>query len=137
MSNCTTNSASAIAHYYKNFQLSASLGRLRSIQVYVTGFARRPGNYTVSSLSTLVNALFTSGGPSAQGSMRGIQLKRGGKVVSQFDLYDFLLRGDSSKDVALQPEDVIFIPAAGPLVAISGAVPGTCDLRTRRADHPQ
>ena len=112
----------AIGHYYKNFQLSASLGRLRSIQIYVTGFARRPGNYTVSSLSTLVNALFTSGGPSAQGSMRGIQLKRGGKVISQFDLYDFLLRGDSSKDVALQPEDVIFIPAVGPLVAISGAV---------------
>jgi polysaccharide export outer membrane protein len=112
----------AIGHYYKNFQLSASLGRLRSIQIYVTGFARRPGNYTVSSLSTLVNALFTSGGPSAQGSMRGIQLKRGGKIISQFDLYDFLLRGDSSKDVPLQPEDVIFIPAVGPLVAISGAV---------------
>jgi polysaccharide export outer membrane protein len=114
--------AEAIGHYYKNFQLSASLGRLRSIQIYVTGFARRPGNYTVSSLSTLVNALFTSGGPSAQGSMRGIQLKRGGKVISQFDLYDFLLRGDSSKDIALQPEDVIFIPAVGPLVAITGAV---------------
>lgn len=114
--------AEAIGHYYKNFQLSVSVGRLRSIQVYVTGFARRPGNYTVSSLSTLVNALFISGGPAAQGSMRGIELKRGGKTISHFDLYDFLLRGDSSQDVPLQPEDVIFIPAVGPQVAITGAV---------------
>jgi polysaccharide export outer membrane protein len=112
----------AIGHFYKNFQLSVSLGRLRSIQVFVTGFARRPGNYTVSSLTTLVDALFASGGPSPQGSMRAIQLKRGGAVVTEFDLYDFLLRGDNSKDVALQPEDVIFIPPVGPLVAISGAV---------------
>ncbi len=114
--------AEAIGHYYKNFQLSVSLGRLRSIQVYVTGFARRPGNYTVSSLSTLVNALFTSGGPSAQGSMRNIELKRAGQTISHFDLYDFLLRGDSSQDVPLQPQDVIFIPAVGPQVAIAGAV---------------
>lgn len=114
--------ANAIGHYYKSFQVSVSLGRLRSIQVYVTGFARRPGSYTVSSLTTLVDALFDSGGPSQQGSMRTIQLKRGGKVVTQFDLYDFLLRGDDSKDVPLQPEDVIFIPAIGPLAAISGAV---------------
>ena len=114
--------AEAIGHYYKNFQLSVSIGRLRSIQVYVTGFARRPGNYTVSSLSTLVNALFVSGGPSPQGSMRDVELKRGGKTISRFDLYDFLLRGDSSQDVPLQPEDVIFIPAVGPQVAIAGAI---------------
>ncbi|HEY3928444.1 MAG TPA: SLBB domain-containing protein [Candidatus Koribacter sp.] len=112
----------AVGHYYKNFQLSVSLGRLRSIQVYVTGFARKPGNYTLSSLTTLVDALFASGGPSAQGSMRAIQLKRGGAVVSKFDLYDFLLGGDNSKDVPLQPEDVIFIPPVGPLAAIAGAV---------------
>ena len=114
--------AAAIGHYYKNFQISVSLGRLRSIQIYVTGYARRPGNYTVSSLTTLVDALFASGGPSPQGSMRTIQLKRGGRVVTEFDLYDFLLRGDNAKDVPLQPEDVIFIPPIGPLVAIAGAV---------------
>ena len=114
--------ATAVGHFYKNFQLSVSLGRLRSIQIYVTGFARRPGSYTVSSLTTLVDALFASGGPSPQGSMRAIQLKRGGAVVTSFDLYDFLLRGDNSKDIALQPEDVIFISAVGPLVAIAGAV---------------
>lgn len=112
----------AIGHFYKNFQLSVSLGRLRSIQIYVTGYARRPGNYTVSSLTTLVDALFASGGPSPEGSMRAIQLKRDGKVVTEFDLYDFLLRGDNSKDIPLQPEDVILIPPVGPLVAISGAV---------------
>ena len=121
----------AIGHFYKNFQLSVSLGRLRSIQIYVTGFARRPGNYTVSSLATLVNALFLSGGPSPQGSMRSVQLKRGGRVVSEFDLYDFLLHGDNSKDVPLQPEDVIFVPPIGPLAAIAGAVnvPAIYELR--------
>lgn len=121
----------AIGRYYKNFQVSVSLGRLRSIQIYVTGFAQRPGNYTVSSLTTLVDALFDSGGPSPQGSMRSIQLKRGGKVVTEFDLYDFLLRGDNSKDVPLQPQDVIYIPAIGPLAAIAGAVhvPAIYELR--------
>ena len=114
--------ASALARYYKQFQLSVSLGRLRSIQIFVTGFARQPGNYTVSSLTTLVDALFASGGPSPQGSMRAIQLKRGGQVISEFDMYDFLLGGDNSKDVALQAEDVIYIPAVGPLVAMAGAV---------------
>jgi polysaccharide biosynthesis/export protein len=113
---------SAIGRFYKNFQLSVSLGRLRSIQIYVTGFARSPGSYIVSSLTTLVDALFASGGPSPHGSMRSIQLKRGGAIVANFDLYDFLLRGDNSKDVPLQPEDVIFIPPVGPLVAIAGAV---------------
>jgi polysaccharide export outer membrane protein len=112
----------AIGHYYKNFQLSVSLGRLRSIQIYVTGFARRPGNYTVSSLSTLVDALFICGGPAPQGSMRTIQLKRRGQVATQFDLYDFLLHGDDSKDAPLQPEDVIYIPPVGPLVAMAGSV---------------
>lgn len=123
--------AHAIGRYYKNFQLSVSLGRLRSIQIYVTGFAQRPGNYTVSSLTTLVDALFASGGPSPQGSMRAIQLKRGGRVVTEFDLYDFLLRGDNSKDIPLQPEDVIYIPAIGPLAAIAGAVhvPAIYELR--------
>lgn len=113
---------SAISRNFRNFELSVSLGQLRSIQVYVVGSARRPGSYTVSSLSTLVNTLFASGGPSAKGSMRGIQLKRGNKVVTEFDLYDLILRGDKSKDVQLLPGDVIYIPPVGPLAAIAGSV---------------
>jgi protein involved in polysaccharide export with SLBB domain len=107
---------------FRNFDLNVNMGQLRSIQVFVVGQARRPGNYTVSSLSTLVNALFASGGPSPQGSMRHIQLKRGNKVVADYDLYDLLQRGDKSTDVQLLPGDVIYIPPAGPQVAVAGSV---------------
>lgn len=112
----------ALAHVYKNFEVSVALGRLHSIQVFVVGEARRPGSYTVSSLSTLVNAIFASGGPSARGSMRDIQLKRGGKTICHFDLYQLLLHGDKSKDVQLAPGDVILISPAGRRVAIAGSV---------------
>jgi protein involved in polysaccharide export with SLBB domain len=113
---------SEIGRIYKNFDLTVDLGQLRSIQIFVVGQARRPGSYTVSSLSTLVNALFASGGPSVQGTMRDIQVKRDGAVIGDFDLYDLLIRGDKSKDVRLLPGDVIFIPAVGPQVALMGSV---------------
>jgi protein involved in polysaccharide export with SLBB domain len=83
----------AIRRVFKNFELTVALGQLRSIQIFVVGQARRPGSYTVSSLSTLVTALFASGGPSAKGSMRRLQLKRDGKLVTEFDMYDLLLKG--------------------------------------------
>ncbi|MEK7877897.1 MAG: SLBB domain-containing protein, partial [Pseudomonadota bacterium] len=112
----------SIGRIFRNFELNVTLGALRSIQVFVVGNARRPGSYTVSSLSTLVNTLFASGGPSVSGSMRHIQLKRSDKVVTEFDLYDLLLKGDKSKDVPLLSGDVIYIPPIGRLVAISGSV---------------
>ncbi|HEY7750073.1 MAG TPA: SLBB domain-containing protein [Aestuariivirgaceae bacterium] len=112
----------AIGRIFRNFQLNVALGQLRSIQVFVVGHAKRPGSYTVSSLSTLVNALFASGGPSTKGSMRRIQLKRAGSTVTEFDLYDLLLRGDKSKDAQLLPGDVIYIPPVGSLAAVSGSV---------------
>jgi protein involved in polysaccharide export with SLBB domain len=111
-----------LSRVYRNFEMTAGMGQLRSIQIFVMGEARRPGNYTVSSLSTLINALFASGGPSPQGSMRRVQLKRGSQTVIEFDLYDLLMRGDKSKDVRLSPGDVIYIPPAGAQVAISGSV---------------
>ncbi len=112
----------AIGRNYRNFDLQVNLGQLRSIHVYVVGQARRPGSYTVSSLSTLINALFASGGPSAAGSMRHIQLKRDDRVISDFDVYDFLLNGDKSKDVQLLDGDVIYIPPIGSVAAITGSV---------------
>lgn len=112
----------AIGRVFRNFELNVTLGQLRSIQIFVVGQARRPGSYTVSSLSTLVNALFASGGPSSRGSMRSIQLKRGDKVVTEFDIYDLLIKGDKSKDVKLLPGDVIYIPPVGGQVALSGSV---------------
>ncbi|OPY68127.1 MAG: Polysialic acid transport protein KpsD precursor [Syntrophorhabdus sp. PtaU1.Bin050] len=108
--------------YFTNFQMSVSMGGLRSIRVYVVGNAERPGAYTVSSFSTLVNALFEAGGPSRTGSMRNIQVKRNGKMAVEFDMYDLLLRGDKTKDIRLLPEDVIFIPAIGHQVGIAGNV---------------
>jgi polysaccharide biosynthesis/export protein len=120
----------AMQKAYKNFELSVTLGRLRSIQIFVVGDARRPGNYTVSSVTTLVNAVFASGGPSARGSMRSIRLQRGDKKICEFDMYDLLMRGDTSKDAQLQGGDVILISPAGPRVAVAGSVerPGIYEL---------
>lgn len=113
---------SGLSHFYRNFDVSVTLSRLHSIQVFVVGEARRPGSYTVSSFSTLVNAIFASGGPSSRGSMRNIELKRDDRVIRHFDLYRLLIEGDKSQDAQLVPGDVIFIPAAGPRVAIAGSV---------------
>jgi len=116
------NLKTQLGRVFRNFDLNVNMGQLRSIQVFVVGQARRPGSYTISSLSTLTNALFATGGPTPQGSMRHIQLKRGGKVVVDFDLYDLLLRGDKSNDTQLLPGDVIYIPPVGPQVAVAGSV---------------
>jgi polysaccharide biosynthesis/export protein len=111
-----------LGRVYRNFDLNINLGQLRSIQVFVVGQASKPGSYTIGSLSTLLNALFASGGPLPQGSLRDIQVKRDGETITHFDLYDLLLHGDKTKDVRLQSGDVIFIPDVGPQVAVLGSV---------------
>jgi protein involved in polysaccharide export with SLBB domain len=111
-----------VAQVFRNFQLSVSLGQLRSVRVYVTGFAQRPGAYTVSSLSTIVNTLLKAGGPSSAGSFRDIQLRRGKELVTTFDLYDLLLRGDKTGDRTVQAEDVVHVGPVGPQVALIGSV---------------
>jgi protein involved in polysaccharide export with SLBB domain len=122
---------SQLSRVYRNFDLNVNMGQLRSIQIFVVGEARKPGSYTVSSLSTLLNALFASGGPLPQGSLRDIQVRRGGATVTDFDLYDLLLHGDKSKDVRLESGDVIFIPTVGPQAAVLGSVntPAIYELR--------
>lgn len=122
-----------IGRVFKNFELNVTLGQLRSIQIFVVGQVKRPGSYTVSSLSTLVNALFASGGPSNRGSMRQIVLKRQGKEITRFDLYDLIVSGDKSKDAQLLPGDVIYVPPVGKLVALAGSVnvPAIYELRER------
>lgn len=107
---------------YRNFNLSVNLGHLRSIQIYIVGEARRPGAYTISSLSTVMNALFVSGGPSAQGSLRHIHIRRAGQTFPEFDLYDLLLKGDKSSDVRLESGDTLFIPPVGAQVAVGGSI---------------
>jgi len=110
-----------VATVYNNVSLNATLGKLRGITVYVVGQANQPGTYNLNSLSTLINAVFASGGPNTNGSMRLIELKRGGRTITTLDLYDFIANGDKSKDAALQPGDVIMIPPAGPRMALVGA----------------
>mgnify|MGYP000194575842 CR=1 FL=1 len=99
-----------------------TMGELRSIRIFVLGEAFKPGAYTVSSLSTITHALFVSGGITEVGSLRNIQLKRKGKVVTTFDLYDLLLKGDTANDFNLLPGDVVFIPPVGTTVGIDGEV---------------
>ncbi len=103
-------------------QVSATIGQVRTIRVFVLGDAKRPGSYVVSSLATISSALYRSGGLSEIGSMRSIELKRQGTLVSRLDLYDLLLRGDTSGDRRLQSGDVIFVPPIGIIMSVDGAV---------------
>src|SRR5579859_5226091 len=103
-------------------RVSVTVGDLRSIRVFVLGEAQKPGSYSVSWLSTMTNALFVSGGVKKIGSLRNIELKRAGRLVTTLDLYDLLLHGDTSGDRQLLPGDVIFIPPIGETVSVYGAV---------------
>ncbi len=103
-------------------QSSITLGAFRSIRIFLLGEVSKQGAYTVSALSTTINALLSCGGIKETGSLRTIQLKRAGKIISTLDLYDLLLRGDTSADQALQPGDVIFVPVVEKQISISGAV---------------
>ncbi len=122
----------AVEKFYKGVTLNVTFGQLRAMTVYVVGQARRPGTYTVSSLSTLVTALFASGGPNANGSMRHVQVKRGRHVVAELDLYAFIAKGDKSADIKLQDGDTLFIPTAGAYAALVGKVnsPAIYELRS-------
>ena len=111
-----------VQQQYIGVQASVSLGELRSMRVFVLGEARSPGSYTVSSLSTITNALYVSGGIKQTGSLRNVQHKRNGKVIGELDLYDLMLKGDSSNDDRLQAGDVIFIPPVGKRAGIDGEV---------------
>lgn len=112
-------------------QASVGMGNARSIQVFVMGEAKKPGAYVVSGFATITSALYASGGIRPTGSLRDVQLRRQGALIRRLDLYDLLLRGDTSSDVALLPGDVIFIPTVGPTASIGGEVrrPGIYELK--------
>ena len=103
-------------------QVSVTMGQLRTIRIFVVGDVNRPGSYVVDSLATISSALYRSGGISRVGSLRNIALKRSGRTVARLDIYDLLLKGDTSGDVRLQPGDVIFVSPIGAQVSVSGAV---------------
>ena len=112
----------AIGRIYKNYELSMTLGRLRSIQIFVVGEVEAPGSYPVSSIASVINALSAAGGPARNGSLRNIKVTRTGQPPQDVDLYDMFLSGDRSKDIRLQNGDTIFVPVIGPVVAVAGEV---------------
>lgn len=111
-----------IARYFTNFELNVTMAELRSMQIYLVGEVKTPGTYTVSSPSTVLNALAVAGGPAKTGSLRKVQLVRGGELVATIDFYDFFLNGDRSRDARLQSGDTIYVPVVGALVGVAGDV---------------
>jgi protein involved in polysaccharide export with SLBB domain len=116
------NVSRAIGRQYRGYEVTVGVRRLRGVRVYVTGFANNPGAFTVSSLSTIANAVFAAGGPNAGGSFRTVKLYRNGAEVADFDLYQLVRGGNRVNDAVLQNEDVLFIPPAGQQVAVIGSV---------------
>ncbi len=105
-----------------NTFLDVSLGKLRTIQIFVLGEVDKPGAYSLSSMSTAFHALYLAGGPSVKGTLRDIQVMRDGKSLSAIDFYDYILRGDKSKDHRLQDGDIVFVKPAGKRAALVGSV---------------
>ncbi len=121
-----------IGRLYTNFDLSVSLGQLRGLKVFVVGPAQHPGVFTLASQSTLLSAVVAAGGPASNGSMRKVLLRRDGRIISELDIYEFLVAGDKSKDVQLAAGDVVVFQPAGARVALNGALdtPAIYELKT-------
>jgi protein involved in polysaccharide export with SLBB domain len=111
-------------------RFSISVARLRSNQIYVVGDVQKPGSYMVSSAGTALTALYAAGGPTVNGSLRRVEIRRAGRTVDTLDVYDYLVRGDASHDVRLQTGDVVFVPVHGPRVRVVGEIvrPATYEL---------
>ena len=116
-------------------RFSVHVARLRTNQVFVVGAVQRPGSYSVSSAGTALTALYAAGGPSINGSLRRIEVRRGGQMVDALDVYDYLIRGDASHDVRLQSGDIVFVPVHGPRARVVGEVvrPATYEVKIGEA----
>jgi len=112
--------------------LNIAVGNIRSIKVILTGEIVKPGTYTLPSLANVFNALYSSGGPTENGSFRSIELIRGGKKIANLDIYDFLMKGEMSDNLRLQDQDIIRVPVYQSRIEIVGEVkrPGIFELRT-------
>ena len=119
---------------FQNEKVEISLGRVRTVRIYVVGDVQRPGAYDVSSLSTPLNALYAAGGPTDRGSLRTLRQYRGTQLVREMDLYDFLLRGIRSEIDRLQPGDTLLVPPVGPQVSVAGMVrrPAIYELKSEQ-----
>ena len=116
---------------FRNVRVDLSLGRLRTVRVYVVGDVAHPGAYDLSSMSTVMNALYAAGGPTQRGSLRLVKHFRGPQLVEEVDLYDFLLHGVQNQKARLEPGDTLLVPPVGPEVAVTGMVrrPAIYELR--------
>jgi protein involved in polysaccharide export with SLBB domain len=112
----------ALSTQFQGEHVEISLGRLRTVRVYVVGDVQRPGAFDVSSLSTPLSALYAAGGPTSRGSLRILRQYRGKQLVREIDLYDFLLRGVRSNVDRLLPGDTILVPPVGSQVSVEGMV---------------
>lgn len=112
-------------------RFSVNVARLRANQIYVVGDVVHPGSVTVSSAGTAMTALYAAGGPTINGTLRNVEIRRGGRKVDALDVYDYLLRGDASHDVRLQTGDIVFVGVHGPRARIVGEVvrPATYELK--------
>jgi protein involved in polysaccharide export with SLBB domain len=118
-------------------RFSVSVVQLRSNQIFVVGDVERPGSYRISSAGTALTALYAAGGPTEAGSLRRIEVRRGGRVVDVLDVYDYLVRGDASHDVRLQSGDVVFVPPPARPCARAGRGAPSGHVRGRaRRDAP-
>src|SRR2546422_8202495 len=111
-----------LSRFFRGFQTSVTMGRLRTVSVHVVGEVCQPGAYTLSSLATVTNALYSAGGPTKLGSLREVRLLRSNIQVARIDLYDFLQRGDRTRDYRLESGDTIFVPPVGDVVAVAGEI---------------
>lgn len=125
-----------IGRLYTGFNLSVSLGQMRGVKVFVVGPAQMPGVFTLSGQSTLLSAVVAAGGPAANGSMRRISLRRDGQVISELDMYSFLVRGDKSKDLQLRAGDVVVFHPVGPRVALNGELDNAAIYELNAPEEP-
>jgi len=135
-SNLESHLRAQIGRLFTNFNLNVTLGQLRGVKVFVVGPARVPGVYTLASQSTMLSAVVAAGGPSANGSMRKVSLRRDGRTVAEIDIYDFLVQGDKSKDVQLSAGDVVVFQPAGPRVAVTGTIDSPAIYELKAAKEP-
>jgi polysaccharide biosynthesis/export protein len=121
-----------LSRYFRGFQTSVTMGRLRTLRVQIIGEVCQPGTYTLNALATIVQALYSAGGPTKMGSLRNVRLLRNSHVVGEIDLYDFLLRGDRTRDFRLESGDTIFVPTVGDVAAIAGEIkrPAIYEIRS-------
>ena len=113
---------SKFREYYPDFEMSITMGALRSVDVFIIGELESPGTYSLSALSTVISALFASGGPSKNGSLRDIRVYNEGELVKSIDLYEFFIKGTKGDDIRLKQGYTIFIPVIGPVAGIAGNV---------------